>query len=245
MIKDAVIIVPAFNEAAVIAETLAELKKFADKVIVVDDGSRDETAEKAKRAGAFVSSHCTNLGYGAALKTGFTAGLRYFQEPFFITFDADGQHDPQYLEGLLAPLRSDQADYVIGSRFLAGEAYAAPLARKIGSRLFSLATSALTGQRITDPTSGMLALGRKVARIFSGQLFPFDYPDADVLIMLNRMGYRIKEQAVKMRPARRPGSMHAGILKPAYYMAKMSVSMVHFALRRDLKEQRRVMESVS
>jgi len=245
MIEDAVIIVPAFNEGAVIEDTLAELKKFASRVIVVNDGSRDDTAAKAKKAGVFVASHCANLGYGAALKTGFTAGLRYFKEPFFITFDADFQHDPSYLESLLGPLRRREADYVIGSRFLAGEAPALPLARKIGSRVFSIATSALIGQKITDPTSGMLALGRKVARVFAGQLFPLDFPDADVLVMLSRMGYRIKEEAVEMRPARRPGSMHAGILRPMYYIAKMSVSMVHFALRRDLKEQRREMESVS
>ena len=244
MIKDAVVIVPAYNEGMVIEDTLEELKRFAARVIVVNDGSKDDTAAKAERAGAEVLAHCVNSGYGAALKTGFTAALRYFEEPYFLAFDADGQHDPLYLESLIDPLRGGEADYVIGSRFLSRETTPTPIARRAGSRVFSLATSSLIGQRITDPTSGMIALSRNVAKVFASNFFPFDFPDADVLIMLNRMGYRIKEVPVRMREARRPGSMHSGLLQPVYYVLKMSVSMVHFALRRDLKEQRREMESV-
>ncbi len=141
------------------------------------------------------------------------------------------------------PLRKNESDYLIGSRFLMSDDSSAPAARKIGSKIFSVATSALIGQRITDPTSGMLGLTRKIAKVFTSKLFPLDFPDADVVIMLSRMGYRIQEMPVRMRPARRPGSMHSGVLKPAYYLAKMSVSMVHFALRLDLKQKRREMES--
>jgi len=243
LIEDALIIIPAFNEAAVIEDTLAGVKKFAAHALVVNDGSGDDTARRASRAGAIVLSHAANLGYGATLKTGFTYALRHRQEPYLITFDADGQHDPSFLESLLSPLRKGAADYVIGSRFLAGPAPSTPVARKIGSRLFSLAASAVTGLKITDPTSGMLALTRNVAKVFASNLFPLDFPDADVLIMLSRMGYSICEAPVKMHPAKRPGSMHAGVLKPAYYICKMSVSMVHFALRRDLKALRREMEN--
>ena len=245
MIEDTLIIVPAFNEGAVIAETLAEIKEFASTVLVINDGSKDDTAQKAAAAGAIVLSHATNLGYGATLKTGFTYALRYSEEPYLITFDADGQHDPKFLELLLEPLRGGDADYVLGSRFLSGETVSTPVARKIGSGVFSIATSLLTGKKITDPTSGMLALTRNVAKIFTSKFFPLDFPDADVLIMLNRMGYSIREVPVKMHPSRRHGSMHAGIFKPAYYILKMSVSMIHFALRWDLKEQRRKMESAS
>jgi len=244
MIEDALVIVPAYNEGMVIEETLEELKKFAARIIVVDDGSKDDTAARAEKAGAEVFVHCVNSGYGAALKTGFTAALRFFKEPYLFAFDADGQHDPVYLESLISTLRKAEADYVIGSRFLSRETSPTPIARKAGSRVFSIATSALIGQRITDPTSGMIALTRNVAKVFASKLFPFDFPDADVLIMLSRMGYRIKEVPVRMREARRPGSMHSGLVRPAYYILKMSVSMVHFALRRDLKEQRREMESV-
>jgi len=242
MIEDVLIIVHAFNEAMVIEDTLGELKKFVSRVVVVDDGSQDDTGAKAKRSGAIVLRHCANVGYGAALKTGFTFALRYCQEPFFITFDADGQHDPEFLQLLADTLRKDCADYVIGSRFLKRGSSRSPVARKIGSKIFSIATSALIRQRITDPTSGMVGLTRAVAKIFTSNLFPLDFPDADVLIMLSRMGFRIAEVPVEMRPAKRPGGMHSGVLKPAYYLAKMSVSMVHFALRTDLKKKRREIE---
>jgi len=244
MIEDALVIVPAFNEAAVIGDTLAELKKIAGKVLVIDDGSKDDTGDQAKNSGAEVLRHSANLGYGAALKTGFSYGLRYSKMSYFLAFDADGQHDPAFLESLLAPLRKGQADYVIGSRFLEQDTSAAPVSRKVGSKIFSLATSALIKEKITDPTSGMIALTRGVARVFASKFFPLDFPDADVLIMLSRMGFQIKEVPVRMRPAKRPGSMHSGLLKPAYYLAKISLSMVHFALRRDLKEKRREIESV-
>lgn len=245
MNEDALIIVPAFNEASMIEETLAELKNFANKIVVVDDGSQDDTSNRAKKAGVILLRHSANLGYGAALKTGFSYALRYEKEPFLVTFDADGQHDARFISSLLEPLRKNQADYVIGSRFLGKSLSSVPLPRKIGSRIFGFCTTALVRQKITDPTSGMLGLTRKVAKIFLSNLFPLDFPDADVLIMLNRMGFRLMEVPVVMRPARRAGGMHSGVLKPAYYLAKMSLSMLHFALRRDLKEKRKELENVS
>lgn len=241
--ESALVIVPAYNEAEVIEQTLEELRRYARQIVVVDDGSMDDTKEKAEKMGVKVLRHCANFGYGGALKTGFSYGLRYFQVPYFISFDADGQHDPSYLENLLEPLLEDEADYVLGSRFIGTEPSEIALARRLGSKIFSIGTSAILGQKISDPTSGMIALNRKVAKIFTSKFFPLDFPDADVLIMLNRMGFRIKEIGVKMRRSRRAGSMHSGIIKPAYYLAKMSLSMIHFTLRRDLKEKRREIES--
>jgi glycosyltransferase involved in cell wall biosynthesis len=244
MISDALVIVPAYNEARVIEETLAELFRFAGNVLVVDDGSSDDTSRKAKQAGAIVIRHCATLGYGAALKTGFEFALHRSGAKYLMTFDADGQHDPAFLGSLLAPLRAGEADYITGSRFLSGKDSSAPFARRVGSGIFAAAAGALIGQKITDPTTGLLAMDIGLARVFTSKFFPFDYPDADVLIMLHRMGYRIKEVPVAMRPSRRAGSMHAGVIRPAYYLVKMSVSMLHFALRADLLEKRREMESV-
>jgi len=244
MIESALVIVPAYNEAEVIEQTLEELKHYARHIVVVDDGSIDDTKEKAEKMGVKVLRHCTNFGYGGALKTGFGYGLRYFQIPYFISFDADGQHDPFYLEHLLKPLLKNEVDYVLGSRFIGTEPSEIALARKLGSKIFGITTSAILGQKISDPTSGMIALNRKVAKIFTSKFFPLDFPDADVLIMLKRMGFRIKEVGVKMRKSRRAGSMHSGIIKPVYYLAKMSVSMIHFTLRGDLKEKRREIEGV-
>jgi len=245
MIEDALIIIPAFNEAAVLGETLRELRGQARHLLVVDDGSQDQTAAVARASGAKCLRLFTNLNYGGALQAGFRYALRKTDFPYFLTFDADGQHDPASLPGLLQPLQEGRADYVLGSRFLAGRPDDLPLPRRVGIRLFAAAASRVLGQRITDPTTGLLGAGRETARMFLSPLFPQDYPDADVLIMLGRMGFRILEVPVVMRPSRRKGSMHGGVLRPAYYLAKMSTSMIHLAARGDLLQKRREANLVS
>jgi len=258
VIEDALVIVPAYNEAAVIGETIREARRSAAAVLVVDDGSDDGTAEAARAAGADCLRLATNLHYGGALQAGFRYGLKHTEFPYLVTFDADGQHDPLYLEAMLEPLRSGRADYVLGSRFLEraagrrqprdGVGEGAPpargmsLSRALGIRLFARLTSLLLGKRITDPTSGLTAMSREVARVFLLELFPQDFPDADVIIMLDRMGLRVAEVPVAMRPSRSGKSMHGGILRPLYYIAKMSVSMIHLATRRDLKARRKEAE---
>jgi len=235
--RDTLVIMPAFNEAAGIARTLAELLPAAPHVLVVDDGSADDTAATAAAAGAETLKLATNLGYGGALQAGFRYAVRRTAFPRFVTFDADGQHDPAFLPALVAPLLRGEADYVVGSRFLAGERERS--ARASGNRLFSVVASLATGAPVTDATSGLLALTREVAKVLLLDLFPQDYPDADVIIMLRRMGFRTAEVAVKMRPSASGQSMHSGILRPLYYIAKMSVSMLHLATRGDLAARRK------
>jgi len=244
MIEDGLIIVPAYNEAGVIESTLKELKNYARNILVVDDGSTDHTSELAKNLGVLVLRHPANLGYASALKTGFLYGLRYTFYDYFLTFDADGQHHPAFLERIIESLRNGEADFVIGSRYLEPAKVKHPVVRRAGSRVFAFFTSLLVAQKITDPTSGMVGLNRRVAKIFLSEFFPLDFPDADVVIMLARMGFKIKEVPVEMRASKRRGSMHSGVVKPIYYFFKMSTSMIHFALRRDLKEKRRELESV-
>ena len=237
---DTLLIMPAFNEAAGIARTLAELLPAAPHVLVVDDGSKDDTAARAGAAGAEVLRLATNLGYGGALQAGFRYFIRRTSFPRVVTFDADGQHDPVFLPALVAPLLRGEADYVVGSRFLTGERERS--ARASGNRIFSFAASVVTGAPVTDATSGLLALNREVAKVLLLDLFPQDYPDADVLIMLRRMGFRTAEVAVKMRESQSGKSMHAGLLRPLYYTAKMSVSMLHLATRGDLVARRKEAE---
>ena len=238
VIEDALIVMPAYNEAGGIAETLAELRAVVPRVLVVDDGSADGTAGMARSAGARVLCLATNLNYGGALQAGFRYAVKRTEFPFIVTFDADGQHDPAYIEALLKPLWAGQADYVIGSRYLR-KGSAGSWARNLGIRLFARATSLALGMRITDPTSGLIAMTREAAQVLLLDLFPQDYPDADVIIMLRRMGFRIIEVPVAMRSSRSGKSMHAGIVKPLYYIAKMSVSMVHLATRGDLAGKRK------
>lgn len=227
-----VIIIPAYNEARRIASTIAGIRKFSGAdIIVVSDGSTDDTVAEAKKAGADVINLPFNLGYGAALQTGFKYALKKNYE-FAVQMDADGQHDPSSIQPLIDPVINDEIDIVIGSRFLDKGNYKAPFIRRMGMYFFGFITSILTGRKITDPTSGFQALSRKVMEFYASKAYPFDYPDADVIIMLHRKGFRFKECPVIMHNAAKP-SMHGGILRPMYYIFKMLLSILVTLLRKE------------
>lgn len=226
------VIIPAYNEEGRIGATIAGIRKFIDAdIVVVSDGSTDKTAEEARAAGADVISPPFNLGYGAALQTGFKYALKKNYE-FTVQMDADGQHDPLSIEVLLDPILKDEVDIVIGSRFLSEESYRAPFVRRMGMYFFGFITSILTGRKITDPTSGFQALNKKVMEFYASRAYPVDYPDADVIIMLHRKGFRFKEVPVVMHNAAKP-SMHGGIIKPLYYIFKMLLSIFMTLLRKE------------
>jgi len=226
------IIIPAYNEAGRIATTIAGIRKFGNAdVVIVNDGSDDDTAGEAKAAGARVIELPFNLGYGAALQTGFKYALDKGYE-FAVQMDADGQHDPLSIEALISPVLKDEVDVVIGSRFLDKGNYKAPFVRRMGMYFFGIITSVVTGRRITDPTSGFQALNKKVMEFYASDAYPADYPDADVIIMLHRQGFRFKEVPVIMHNAAKR-SMHGGILKPLYYIFKMMLSIFVTLLRKE------------
>ena len=226
------IIIPAYNEAGRIATSIAGIRKFGNAdVVIVNDGSDDDTAGEAKAAGARVIELPFNLGYGAALQTGFKYALDKGYE-FAVQMDADGQHDPLSMEALISPVLRDEIDVVIGSRFLDKGNYKAPFVRRMGMYFFGIIASLFTGRRITDPTSGFQALNKKVMEFYASDAYPADYPDADVIIMLHRQGFRFKEVPVIMHNAAKR-SMHGGILKPLYYIFKMMLSIFVTLLRKE------------
>jgi glycosyltransferase involved in cell wall biosynthesis len=224
------VIIPAFNEAAHIGRVIAdacEALPGAD-VLVVDDGSGDDTAPKARSAGARVVSLPFNLGYGVALQTGYKYALAQDYD-FILQMDADGQHEARDLSALLEVVQSKRADVAIGSRFLNNRNYRAPFVRRLGMRLFAGIASLMTRTRVTDPTSGFQALTRRVAQYYASPAYPLDYPDADVLIMLHNAGFRFVEVPVRMYAAEGK-SMHGGI-RPLYYVFKMFLSILMVMLR--------------
>jgi len=226
------IIIPAYNEAGRIATSIAGIRKFGNAdVVIVNDGSDDSTASEARAAGARVIELPFNLGYGAALQTGFKYAIDKGYE-FAVQMDADGQHDPLSIEALISPVLKDEVDVVIGSRFLDKGNYKAPFVRRMGMYFFGIITSVVTGRRITDPTSGFQALNKKVMEFYASDAYPADYPDADVIIMLYRQGFRFKEVPVIMHNAAKR-SMHGGILKPLYYIFKMMLSIFVTLLRKE------------
>lgn len=219
-----IIIIPAFNEEKRIASVIADVFTAVPDatVVVVNDCSRDNTAAVATLAGATVVSHPFNMGYGAAIQTGY----KYARDKGYdvlVQLDADGQHDPSCIPALLAPVVAGEADIVIGSRFL-GTSYRPPFARRAGMALFRTIVSSIVGKAITDTTSGFQAFNRDVIEFFCTDVFPVDYPDADMLIMLHRVGFRMTEVPVRMLENSEGKSMHSG-LKPLYYMFKMLLSI--------------------
>ena len=229
-----IVIIPAYNESAHIAQVVADARAHTPTaILVVDDCSRDDTAARAREAGAIVLNHPFNMGYGAAVQT----GIRYACERGFqalAQMDGDGQHDPACLKDILAPIAAGDADYVIGSRFLPSPdtpAYSGPCVRRLGSRLISALVRLSTGLKITDPTSGFVVMNRSVMDLLATEVYPHDYPDADVIIMLHRRACRIREAPVRMFPGA-DKSMHSGLLRPLYYTYKMGLAILMALLRR-------------
>jgi hypothetical protein len=225
------VLIPAFNEERMIATVIDRVRAVVPDfdILVVNDGSRDGTAAAAAAAGARVVSHPFNMGYGVAIQTGYKYALRQGYD-FLVQIDGDGQHDPAHIPQLLEPLQQGEADFVIGSRFLGGDSYRPPLARRIGMALFRTIVTRVVGQRLSDCTSGYQAFNRRVMHFFASDLFPCDYPDADVLISLHLAGLKVRELPVRMYPNVEGKSMHGG-LKPLYYVFKMLLSILVTLLR--------------
>jgi hypothetical protein len=222
--QTSIVIIPAYNEEKRIASVIAGVRaSLADaEVVVVDDCSRDNTAVEARQAGAIVVSHPFNMGYGAAIQTGYKYA-RDKEYDYLVQLDADGQHDPSCIPALLAPVVAGAADIAIGSRFL-GDSYRPSFSRRLGMAIFRRIVTQVTGMSVTDTTSGFQAFNRDVIRFFATDIFPVDYPDADMLITLHRAGFRMTEVPVRMVENCEGKSMHSGI-KPLYYMFKMLLSI--------------------
>ena len=226
------VIIPAYNEGTHIGEIVQKVTGINPgyDVLVVNDGSKDNTSIAAREAGAAVVSHPFNLGYGVAIQTGYKFALAKGYD-FAVQMDGDGQHDPGFIPKILAPVTSGETDFALGSRFLDTESYAPSLARRVGMIFFRWLISALIKTRITDSTSGFQAFNRKVIRYFTTEVFPCDYPDADMLLTLHRAGFRIMEVPVRMHASASGKSMHTGWM-PLYYIFKMLLSIFVTLLRK-------------
>ena len=156
------VVIAAYIEAKVIGEVIADVKQAGHRVVVVDDGSKDETVAVASAAGALVIRHPINLGQGAALQTGLDFALMHGAQ-LLVTFDADGQHRASEIAGLIAALTTHGADFALGSRFL-GQAIGQPLARRLLLRAATVFTRITTGLALTDAHNGLRAMTRRGAQ---------------------------------------------------------------------------------
>lgn len=228
------IVIPCMNEAGRVGPVIKSVFNVFPqaRVVVVDDASTDATAAEARAAGAMVLPHSCNLGYGAALETGYLYALR---EGFdcVLQMDGDGQHCAEELPRILKPLQEGTADLVLGSRYQGQDPAGAtsPL-RRLGHWSFSQILRIFTRKRFTDPTSGFQALNRRTLTLFASGVFPCDYPDSDVILMTHLAGLQITEVPVRMKPRKGGVSMHAG-LKPLYYGMKMLLAVFIVLLNLD------------
>jgi len=220
------VVIPAFNEEVTIGTVIDTIKQdasFAD-ILVVNDGSTDNTSTIVRGKGIMLINHPFNLGYGAALQTGFRFAQRKGYD-FVITIDADGQHVPSSVQNLIGAMGEQNADVVIGSRFLE-ESFKVGIAKKIGIWLFSLIGKMYTGTQITDPTSGYQLLNRSAfSYLAEGDNYPLDYPDVNIIMALHKMKFKVVESPVKMKESTGNKSMHSG-LKPMFYVIKMFLAIV-------------------
>jgi glycosyltransferase involved in cell wall biosynthesis len=193
------IVIPAFNEEEslpVVLKTLADRVPECD-VVVVDDGSADQTYQVASAAGVVVLRLPFNLGIGGALRAGFRYAVEHGYDRV-VQFDADGQHDAEQIERLLAGL-DEGADMVIGSRFAGEGDYKVGIARGSAMGALRLATRALTGQKFSDTSSGFRAIGRPLLEDFARD-YPVEYMDSvETLVTACRDGYDVRCQAISIR----------------------------------------------
>jgi glycosyltransferase involved in cell wall biosynthesis len=234
---DLLFVIPALNEEANLPSVIQELRVAWPEatVLVVSDASADGTARVARELGAKAASLPFHLGYGGAVQTGIKYGLRQRMR-VVVTFDADGQHDPADVGPLVQAVR-DGADVAIGSRALAAGSYRGGIARRGGRALFGLLARLLTGLQLTDPTSGLKALGPRGQELFALSRFPDRYADADALVLARRARLVITERPARMRPSRNRRSMHGGV-RSVPYTFNMLFSLLVAATGRDVDLRR-------
>jgi hypothetical protein len=229
------VFIPAWNEEASIGAVIAGVRENlpgAD-ILVVDDGSSDETVARARAAGARIASLPFNQGVGAAQQTGYLFALREGYD-ICAQIDGDGQHPPAELARVVSRVTEGSADMVVGSRYLdpelaeAGD-YRATRTRKLGIRLFRFIVSASTRQRFTDTTSGLRAVNRRAMALFGERLSP-EFADVESLQRAVHQGLRVEEVPVRMLP-REEGASFLGPLRSLYYIFKTLVVLLVGHLR--------------
>jgi glycosyltransferase involved in cell wall biosynthesis len=224
------VIVPALNESGSITQVVGAIHAHVPTadVVVVNDGSRDNTAELARAAGAVVLDMPYNVGIGAAVQTGFLYAAQHGYD-VALQIDGDGQHPPENIPLLIDALRDSGADVASGSRFLEDTGYQQTWARRVGGMILAWILTRATGTRITDPTSGFRAYNRR-ALMLCAQHYPHDYPEPEAIIILHRAGLRLHEIPVKMLN-RVTGSSSITFLRSGYYMVKVILAILINLLR--------------
>lgn len=231
------VIIPAYNEEGNIGRVLAEFRNmnFLYDVVVVNDGSIDQTEEIVIKNQVKVISHPINLGAGAAIQTGLKYALKNKYD-IVVVVDGDGQHDPKEIPSLIGAFENISADLVIGSRFLKNNTAQIHWVRRIGISIFSRIASMIGNYKITDTTSGFRAFNKRAIKFLAVEM-PVDFPDSDMLLSLLFSGFIIVEVPVSVRQRTGGHSMYT-MLRSFYYPFKIIIAILAVMLRNILKGRR-------
>ena len=225
------VIIPAYNEQDSILKTVEDIKKNAPDFdyIVVNDCSTDDTLKVCEENGLKCLKLPVNLGIGGAVQAGYLYGV---QENYDIAvqFDGDGQHSALYLGDMLNELQQQNADMIIGSRFITNEGFQSSVIRRIGIKHFNLLIRILTGKNITDPTSGMRMINRDIMKLFAED-YPKDYPEPESVVYIMSKGKNVIEIPVCMNE-RSEGVSSISPKKSIYYMIKVTIAILIARLRK-------------
>ncbi len=224
------VLIPAFNEAEGLADLVARARKSLPdtRVVVISDGSTDDTARVARSAGAVVLDLPCNLGVGGAVQAGFQYAIA---EGFdlVVRMDGDGQHPPEEAPKLLEGWRATRADLVIGARFHDGSPFQGTPVRQAGIRALAVFLSVVCRTRISDPTSGFWLVSRPLLDCFARE-YPVEYPEPEAIALLRRQGFTLAEVPVQFHP-RRHGRSSINGWRAIYYGLKVGLALFIERLR--------------
>lgn len=225
------VIIPAYNESASIEKTVQDIKKNAPgfDYVVINDCSTDNTLQICEENGIHCLKLPVNLGIGGAVQAGYLYGVRNGYD-VAVQFDGDGQHSAIYLDKMVDTLENEQADMVIGSRFITNEGFQSSAIRRLGIKHFNILIKLLTGKKITDPTSGMRMVNRNIMKLFAED-YPKDYPEPESVVQIISQGCNVVEIPVLMNE-RSEGVSSISPRKSIYYMIKVTIAMLIARFRR-------------
>lgn len=215
------VIIPAYNEQGNIVKTVTDIQQNAKDFdyVVINDCSKDDTLRICREHGFNVISLPANLGIGGGVQTGYIYAERNGYD-LAVQFDGDGQHNASYLKQMAEQMIEENLDMLIGSRFIKNEGFQSSFMRRVGIRYFTMLIRLFTHQTITDPTSGMRMVNRKVIHEFV-KYYPKDYPEPESVVSILKRGYRVKELPVQMNE-REEGVSSISPINSIYYMIKVS-----------------------
>jgi len=226
-----IVIIPAYNEEESIEQVIRDLDTYAAQYdrIVINDGSTDQTEKIARSLSAPVISLPFNTGIGCAVQTGYKYALRNGYD-IAIQFDGDGQHRADQIKKLIEPILNNEADMVVGSRFLEDTGFQKGIAKAIGLTILAKTISMIVGKRLTDTTSGFRAVNKEVIKFFA-EYYPDDYPEPESIVLAHKKGFRIKEVSTPMRQ-RQGGKSSITPLRSIYYLIKVLLAVVVDIMKR-------------